>query len=299
MEKIIVTGGSGFIASHLAESLCLENEVVVIDRAAPEKGVLGGGVRFLKEDIRRAQPQAYAGAGAIYHFAADPIVQSSTSNPQQCFSDNVEGTFCVLEAARKSDVKHIIFASTSAVYGNAEMPTPESALPSPISNYAASKLAGEAFLRSYSSCYGIKATVVRYANIFGERSRHGVMHDFFMRLRADPSRLAILGDGKQRKSYLYIRDAVDATLLAAKSGGGQFDIYNIGSEESATVAEIASMIALEMGAHPAYSFAGGEAWKGDVPLMLLDISRIKALGFSQKTSFAQGVKKYVSWLKSL
>ena len=293
-----MTGGAGFIASHLTESLCQKSDVMVVDRAALPPGLFTGNVRFLREDIRRAQPRVYAGADAIYHFAADPVVQNSTANPQQCYSDNVEGTFCVLEAARKNDVKHIVFASTSAVYGKAKMPTPESALPSPISNYAASKLAGEAFLQSYSSCYGIKATIIRYANIFGERSRHGVMYDFFMKLGKNPTGLAILGDGKQEKSYLYINDAIAATLLAAERQNKLFDIFNVGSDESATVAEIAKMIAMEMGVQPAYSFAGGEAWKGDVPLMMLDTSKLKALGFSQKVRFASGLKNYVSWLKS-
>lgn len=294
-----MTGGAGFIASHLSESLCRKSDVVVVDKAALSSDLFRGNVRFLREDIRHAQPHVYAGADSIYHFAADPSVQHSFSSPSSCYSDNVEGTFCVLEAARKNDVKHVIFASTSAVYGNAKMPTLESALPSPVSNYAASKLAGEAFLQSYSSCYGIKATIIRYANIFGERSRHGVMYDFFMRLRASPSRLAILGDGKQEKSYLYISDAINATLLAAAAQTRPFDIFNVGSEESATVAEIAKMIANEMSVQPAYSFTGGEAWKGDVPLMMLDITKIKALGFSQKISFASGLKKYISWLKAL
>jgi len=297
MGKIAVTGGSGFIGSHLVGALLGKHEVLVVDKRKPD-GNGPAGAAFIQMDIRDDLGACFAGCDAIYHLAADPSVSGSSANPAGSFADNVVGTFNVLEAARKNDVGQVVFASTSAVYGNAKMPTKEDAPIAPASNYGASKAAGEAYIRAYSECYGIKASALRYANIFGEGSGHGVMHDFFRKLSANPARLEILGDGKQQKSFMYVKDAVFATVLVAGKQGGKFEAFNVGSENCVNVDELARLVASEMGLSPSFMHTGGQAWKGDVPMMLLDISKLKKLGFAPKYSFEQGLKNYVGWLKS-
>jgi len=297
--RSLVTGGAGFIGSHLAEALISGGDQVdVLDNFSAGHHEISG-ARTVRKDIRDYSIEDdFYSIDRVFHLAASPDVKASLSDPAGTYSNNVDGTFKVLEFMRKKDIGQMIFASTSAVYGNAGIPTPESEATAPISNYAASKLAGEAFISSYSACYGIKATVLRYANIFGERSTHGVMFDFYSKLKADPENLEIFGDGNQEKSYLYIKDCMDATILAADRQTRQFDIFNIGSEETVKVRRIAELMCSNLGISPKFAFTGTEAWKGDVKLMLLDISKIKALGFCPKFSFEQGLGNYLDFLKS-
>jgi UDP-glucose 4-epimerase len=185
---------------------------------------------------------------------------------------------------RENRVKRIVFTSTSTVYGEAnQIPTPESyGPPTPISFYGATKLACEALISAYCHTFGLRAVIFRLANVIGPRSTHGVIHDFLQKLRKDPDKLEILGDGRQRKSYLYINDCIDAMLLAARQDRKKgLDIYNIGSEDWITVKEIARILCKQAGLRPEFKFAGGRrGWKGDVPLMRLDIRRIKSLGWT-------------------
>jgi UDP-glucose 4-epimerase len=236
-------------------------------------------------------------ADVIFHYAAAPSVKESSEDPLHSFEQNVQGTINVLEAARRNDVSQLVFASTSTVYGEAEIPTPESAPLKPISNYGASKVACEMYMRSYSSLYGITAIVLRYANIFGPRTSHGVMYDFFCKLKQDPKKLEILGNGKQKKSYLYINDCIDATLTSLRTKR-QFDAFNIGSEEQVTVDRIAEVMSDELGLNPEFEYTGGKrGWKGDVPVMLLDVNKIKSLGWEPKVSTEDGIRRYVRWLE--
>ena len=214
--KIAVTGGAGFIGSHLADALLAEgHEVRIIDNGgsyAPKAA------KLIKLDINSPElKKHFEGCETVFHFAADPDVKGSAEKPEPSFRNNVLGTFNVLEACRNASVKNIVFASTSTVYGeNVPVPTPETTPCAPISNYAASKLAGEAYCQSYASTYGLRVTILRYANVFGERAARGVMRDFYLKLKKAPARLEILGDGNQEKSYIYIADAVAATLIAWK-----------------------------------------------------------------------------------
>jgi len=300
--RAVVTGGAGFIGSNLADRLLMEgHEVVVIDDL--ESGLkenVPAGASFAKKDITSDSllPE-FRGADAIFHFAADPAVRSSAKDPARSFSCNVGGTFRVLEACRKAGVKRFVFASTSTVYGDAAaIPTPEGCPCVPISNYAASKLACEAYASSYSHSYGIKSTVLRYANIFGNRSTHGVMFDFFQKLKKDRKRLEILGDGRQEKSYLHVSDCVSATMAAFNGQKAVYEIYNAGSAEKRAVADIARLVCQSLGVSPKLAYAGGErGWTGDVRVMLLDISKLRGLGWSAQTGFEQGVKSYMEWLK--
>lgn len=301
--KSIVTGGAGFIGSHLADSLIEKHgKVLVLDdfSAGSAKNLNKNAVLVKKDILGAGLEDAFADAETVFHFAADPNVRTSATNQKANFVLNVSGTFNVLEACRKADVKKIVFASTSAVYGNAKItPTPESCPTIPISNYAASKLAGEAYCSSYAHTYGIKATVLRLANIFGERSTHGVMFDFYKKMKSNQKKLQILGDGKQNKSYLHVSDCVSATLLAAEKQTKIFDIFNVGSEERHTVNEIAKLVSKEMSCEPKFEYSGGKTgWAGDVPEMLLDVKKLEKLGWNQKIRFGEGIKRYIKWLKS-
>ncbi|MFH1448288.1 MAG: GDP-mannose 4,6-dehydratase [Candidatus Micrarchaeota archaeon] len=238
----------------------------------------------------------------VFHLAADPLVRESAGRPILSFDINVRGTLNVLEAARKRDVASIVFSSTSAAYGDAKVfPTPEVHPAIPISNYAASKISAESYVASYASTYGTKATVLRYANIYGPRSHHGVMHDFYFKLKRNPDELVILGNGKQSKSYLFVTDCIEATISAHAKQRGTFNVFNVGSDRTMTVDEIAKDISSIMGLTPKYKYTGGKrGWVGDVNRMRLDVRKLKrATGWKPTVSMRVGIGEYVKWLSTL
>ncbi len=301
--KILVTGGAGFIGSHLVDSLISKKHgVAVLDSFInSKKENVPEGAKIVEHDIRNPPTlEIFKGCETVFHLAADPSVRDSAERGKENFKINVLGTFNVLEACRKADVRSFIFTSTSAVYGEAKVqPTHEDYPTFPISNYAAGKIAGEAYCSSFASTYGIKSTILRLANIFGERSTRGVMPDFYKKLKKNPEELEILGDGKQNKSYLYVSDCISAILTAFEKQTKIFDIFNVGSEEKHTVDEIASLIANEMDVNPKFEHTGGaKGWAGDVSDMLLDVKKLKSLGWKPQIAFEEGVKKYVRWLKA-
>ncbi len=301
--SVLVTGGAGFIGSHLADELVARGKEVVIldDLSAGKKENVNKKARLAIKNIVRGDINGiFNGVDTVFHLAADPLVKESAENPGNSFDINVVGTFRVLEACRKNDVEKIVFTSTSTVYGDAKtIPTPETALLEPISNYAASKLANEAFVSSYCHTYGMNGVSLRYANIFGPRGTHGVMKDFFIKLKKDGKKLEILGDGNQDKSYLFVDDCVKASLLASEKNSRAYDVFNVGSSEKVKVKRLAEMLCEELGVSPEFVFTGGRrGWVGDVPVMLLDTKKIRSLGWKEKTNFREGVKKYLAWLKT-
>jgi UDP-glucose 4-epimerase len=299
--KVLVTGGAGFIGSHLVDALSREgHSVVIVDNlTSGHARYVKSPALLIKKDMQDDLSRELSGTDAVFHLAADPDVRSSSSNPGKSFDLNVVGTFRLLESCRKADVKNIVFASTSTVYGEADViPTPEDYPCTPISNYGASKMACESYLSSYSASYGMKCTSLRLANIFGERSTHGVMYDFFHKLKKNPEALEILGDGKQDKSYLHVSDCITAILTAWKKQEKQYDVFNVGSMEKTTVDEIATLMCKEMAVSPKFEYTGTpRGWVGDVRLMLLDTSKLERLGWSPETNFRQGVTKYLDWLE--
>lgn len=301
--KTAVTGGAGFIGSHLTDALAAGgHDVLVIDNlSAGKKEQINKKAKFVQKDIKSDLTSDLGGIETVFHLAADPIVSASASNPKKTLDSNVVGTFSVLEACRKANVRHIVLASTSTVYGEAGViPTPETHPCAPISNYGASKLACEAYVSAYSGSYGIKGTSLRFANIFGERSTHGVMFDFFHKLKKDPKRLEILGDGKQDKSYLHVSDCVSAILVAWKKQKAQYDVFNIGSKDKITVNSLARLMCELMELEPEFVHTGGQkGWKGDVPIMLLDVKKLESIGWKQKVSFEEGVERYLRWLEQM
>jgi UDP-glucose 4-epimerase len=291
---VCITGGSGFIGANLARRLSKRNDdVVIIDKNSSKDG----SEKFVHCDLSQDFDTKIVACDTIFHFAASPSVKESMENPGEGLQNNVIATQNILEACRKQGVKKIVFASTSAVYGNADvMPTPENSELKPISVYGATKVACEALIRAYCETYGMDGIILRYANIYGPGSRHGIMYDFVKKLQRDRKHLEILGNGRQSKSYLYIDDAIDATLLAAEKKG--WNVFNIGSERQTTALEIASMIAEKMEIKNLRFVCGTDeaGWIGDIPRFLLDISKINALGWKEHTNIKDGIWKYVEWI---
>jgi len=305
LNRILVTGGAGFIGSHLVDRLIDEGYIVrVIDNLSSgdlkyiSKHLGNSNFEFIKGDLKNFNDavKSVKDIDTVFHFAANPEVKLSVTEPEVHFKENLYATFNLLEAARKAgSVKLFVFASSSTVYGDAKIiPTPETHEIRPISVYGASKAGCEALICSYAHLYGFKAVSLRYANIVGPRLRHGVIYDFIMKLKKNPEKLEILGDGTQRKSYLYITDTIDATLFAAQHIDGAYDVYNIGNEDWITVKEIADIVSEAMGLRPEYVFTGGtkdgRGWPGDVKFMRLSIEKIKKKGWSPKFSSREAVR---------
>lgn len=302
--KIVITGGAGFVGSHLAEALVRKGEVVVFDNfsSGRREFLEEVDVKIVRGDIRNLEEikKACKEVDVVYHFAADPDVRKSLEEPLENFEIDVLGTLNVLESSRLNDAKQVIFASSSVVYGNAEIPTPETAPIAPISNYGAAKAASEHYVSTYSQLYGIRGIVLRYANIIGPRLTHGVIYDFYQKLEKNPKELEILGDGNQEKSYLHVNDAVDATLFAVQKTQKDFDVFNVGSEEQITVKKIAHLIISKLGLEDVrYKYTGGKlGWSGDVPIMLLSIEKLKAIGWEPEFGIEESVLHTVDWLNS-
>ena len=301
--KAVVTGGAGFIGSHIVERLLeLGRDVIVLDNMSSggtgflERARDNPGFRLVETDLLKDDIDShFAGVDEVYHFAANPDVKIGNDDTRVHFDQNILVTYRVLEACRKTNVRKFVFASSSTVYGETDViPTPEMSRLEPISLYGASKLASESLVSSYAHNFGMKAYVFRFANVIGGRSRHGVIFDFIRKLQANPRKLEILGDGMQNKSYIHIDDCMDAMFFAVEKSQEVFQVFNIGSEDQTDVKTIAEIVSGELGFAPRFRFTGGDrGWKGDVPKMILDISKIKALGWSPKYASGEAVRKTV------
>ncbi len=291
-NKIIVTGGAGFIGSHIVDKLLSnDNEVTVIDNLSSgrmefiEKHLKNPKFKFIKLDILDIEKlkKAIRGADTIYHLAANPDVRLGAENTKIHLEQNIIATYNLLEAMRANKQQKIVFTSTSTVYGEASIiPTPENYGPLiPISLYGASKLACEALITSYCHTFDMKSWIFRFANIVGERSTHGIIVDFINKLKNNPNSLEILGDGQQRKSYLHVSDCVDTILFAVENSNEMANIFNIGSNDTINSTEIGEIVVSEMGLKDvAFSYTGGKrGWRGDVPRMLLSIEKLQKLGW--------------------
>ena len=291
-NKILVTGGAGFIGSHLVDHLIEKgNRVTVFDNLSSGKmGFIENHLEnpdftLIKGDLldQEAIEKACEGIDFVCHVAANPDVRLGASDTRVHLDQNILSTYNLLEAMRKNNTKKIAFTSTSTVYGEANiMPTPEDYGPLiPISLYGASKLACEAFITSYSHTFDMQAWIFRFANIVGPRSTHGITVDFIKKLWKNTSLLEILGDGKQEKSYLHVSECVDAILFLIENSKEKVNIFNIGSEDTISATDIGKVVIEEMGlSNVEFTYTGGNrGWKGDVPRMRLGIEKMKSLGW--------------------
>jgi len=300
-----VTGGAGFIASHLCEALTnLGQDVTILDnlssgtRSNIRRATSSGRVRLVVGDCKspRDVRKAVSKAKTVYHFAANPEVRLELASPSTCFRENVYATHVLLEALRRTNAGMIVFASTSTVYGDANtIPTPENYSPlEPISIYGASKLASEALITSYCHTYNKRAVILRLANIIGPRSKHGVINEFITKLRRNPERLEILGDGHQTKSYLQVEDCIDGILRACEAAREKVEVFNVGSDDQIEVARIAQILVDELKLKDVrFSFTGGvdggRGWVGDVKNMLLDTAKLKARGWKPRYNSEESI----------
>ena len=304
-KSILVTGGAGFIGSNLIENLIKENEITVIDDLSNSAGD-----RFVKEfenrdnfklitnDINRNGAFDSIGkVDLVVHFAANPEVNKGYENPDISFND-INGTKNVLKYLKEKEIKNMIFASSSVVYGEPEiMPVKENQGPyKPISAYGAYKLASEGMITAYSHYYGIKAGIFRFANVVGKNQTHGVILDFIKKLKANPKELTILGDGTQSKSYIHVSDCVSA-IMYINEKIDKTEIINLGNRGTTPVLKIADTVKEKMELKEVnYKISDskdGRGWKGDVKKIELDTSKAESLGWKNKYDSDEAVEKAV------
>ena len=307
-ERILITGGAGFIGSNVADRLLADgHEVIAYDNLSTGRwefladALNHPSFRLVEGDILDAEALGgvMEGVDAVVHFAANADVRFGLDHPERDLQQNTVGTFTVLEAMRGAGVGRILFSSTGSVYGEPEIfPTPEDCpFPSQTSLYGASKLAGEGLIQAYCEGYGFAGVITRFVSIMGERYTHGHLFDFVQALRDDPTRLTVLGDGKQRKSYLYIGDCVNAVVgLLDRHRDGGCHPYNLGTDEVTVVDRSVEVICTHMGISPQITHTGGErGWVGDSPLIHLDCAKLRATGWAPELTIEQAVQRTLSW----
>jgi UDP-glucose 4-epimerase len=307
--RYFITGAAGFIGSNLADRLLRDGHTVV-----GYDNLSTGQDRFLADAGRSPQftlvrgdildaaalQAAMTGSDVVFHLAANADVRFGTHHPSRDLEQNTIGTFRVLDAMRTLGIKHIAFSSTGSVYGEPNVfPTPEDApFPVQTSLYAAAKVAGEGLIQAFCEGFGMQAWIFRFVSILGDRYSHGHVFDFYKSLRADPTKLHILGNGKQRKSYLHVHDCIDAMLLAMARATAKVNIFNLGTDEYVEVNDSVGYICEALGIQPQRSYAGGErGWVGDSPFILLACDRIRALGWKPKLTIRDGILNTLAYLK--
>lgn len=307
MKRALVTGGFGFIGSHLVDRLLEDDwEVVVLDNLLtghrsnlshrkndPRLQVRVGDIRNPKTISK-----ASMGCDAVFHFAAHALMRVSLGNPTADLDYNLSGTLNVLQSATTNAVPDFVFASTSALYGEAEItPTPEDYSGIQTSFYGAAKLSGEAFASAYVQFVPMKFWAFRFGTVLGERCRRGAIWDFEHKLMENPAELKILGDGRQGKDYLFVKDCIDGIMLGYEKGSEHVNIFNLGLEKRTSVDELADIVIEEMGlANVKKRYTGGtRGWIGDNPVVHLSIEKIKRLGWRPKMSPADAIRLTAKW----
>jgi UDP-glucose 4-epimerase len=308
--KMLVTGGAGFIGSHLVDRLVDEGyKVRVVDNLSSgrtenlRRHIDSNAIELLIGDLKDPQTalRSVENVDTVFHFAANPEVRVSSIDPETHFNENIVATFNLLEAMRKKNVREIVFASSSSVYGESnDIPVDENAPIKPVSVYGASKASCETLIHAYSKLYRIKAVILRYANVVGPRLRHGVIWDLINKLIKNPRELEILGDGRQIRSYIYIDDAIEATIIAWRETDADYEVYNIGNEDWITVDEVADHIIEVVGLNNVNKIykplLHGIGWPGDVKRIALKIGKIKRLGFKPAMNSREAVRTTVRML---
>jgi UDP-glucose 4-epimerase len=305
-----VTGGAGFIGSSLVDRLLIDGHTVVAydNFSTGQRDFLSGAqthpaFRLVEGDTLDlpALTAAMAGCDVVFHLAANADVRFGTEHPRRDLEQNTIATFHVLEAMRANGITRIAFSSTGSVYGEAHVfPTPEDApFPVQTSLYGASKLAGEGLIAAYGAGFGFEGCIFRFVSILGERYTHGHVFDFYRSLRTDPTRLRVLGNGQQRKSYLYIGDCLDAMLLAMQKTRRRIEIYNLGTNEYCQVNDSIGWICERLGIEPVRDYTGGDrGWIGDNPFIFLDTAKVRALGWTPTLTIREGIVRTLEYLQA-
>ena len=307
MNRALVTGGLGFIGSHLVDRLLEDGwHVVVLDslltgrrsnlahqKANPRLELVEGDVRDLEAVSRCSK-----GCDAVFHLAAHALMRVSVQDHRADLEHNIVGTLNVLESMVANGVPDFVFASTSALYGEAEVtPTPETYSGIQTSLYGAAKLAGEGYATAFAEFSPIKVWAYRFGTVLGERCRRGAIWDFTHKLMKDPSKLEILGNGKQSKDYMFVKDCVDGIMLGHEKSSDRANIFNLGLQEQTTVNQLADMVIKEMGLSKVKkTYTGGaRGWVGDNPVVYLSTKKIKALGWKPKKSPSEAIRLTAKW----
>jgi UDP-glucose 4-epimerase len=307
--KAFVTGAAGFIGSSLVDRLLLAgHEVTGFDnfstgfRQFLMSAFPSPRFRMVEGDLLDAEAvgRAVAGADFVFHLAANADVRFGPDHPRKDLEQNTIATSNVLEAMRASGVRRIAFSSTGSVYGEPEVfPTPETPpFPVQTSLYAASKLAAEGLIAAYAAAYGFQTWIFRFVSILGERYTHGHVFDFYQQLLAHPDHLNVLGNGHQRKSYLYVQDCLNAILLAVEHCNAPVTILNLGADEYCEVNDSIGWICGHLGLSPQLNYAGGErGWVGDSPFIFLDCTRMRALGWQPELTIREGIIRTLQFMQ--
>lgn len=305
-----VTGGAGFIGSNMTDRLLQNgNEVTVYDNLSTgQENFLIDAKKSSKFNIVKADlldleklSQSMNGCDFVIHFAANADVRFGTEHPRKDLEQNTIATFNVLEAMRKNDIKKIAFSSTGSVYGEAKViPTPEDAqFPVQTSLYGASKVACEGLIQAYCEGFGFQGWIFRFVSILGERYTHGHVFDFYKKLLDNPEELSVLGNGHQKKSYLYIQDCIDAILFAFEKSNDRVNIFNLGTNEYCEVNNSIGWISDNLGLKPELKYSGGErGWIGDNPFIFLDTKKVNNLGWKPKLTIREAIIKTLEYLKN-
>jgi len=308
--RVFVTGAAGFIGSHMVDRLLAAGHSVVgfDNMSTGQRRFLAGALghpqfSFHQADLldRTSLAQAMEGAELVVHFAANADVRFGTEHPRKDLDQNTIATWNVLESMREQGSKRIVFSSTGSVYGEPDIfPTPETC-PFPIqtSLYGASKLAAEGLIQAYCEGFGLQAYIFRFVSILGERYSHGHVFDFYQQLAEHPEHLHVLGNGHQRKSYLYVQDCIDGILAAIERANDKVNIFNLGTDEYCEVNDSIGWICEHLGLRPKFTYSGGErGWVGDSPFILLDCSRIRALGWRPRLTIKQAVLATIEYVSA-
>jgi UDP-glucose 4-epimerase len=306
-KKVAVTGAAGFIGSHVVDDLLAQGaEVLAIDNmrtgqpAVVEEHKKRRNYRFLKLDVLdKSLSASLKGVDFVFHLAANADIRGGMKNTSIDMEQNTLATCNVLEALRQNDIKGLAFSSSAAVYGTQKVfPTQEDAPKTQTSLYGASKLSAEAFIEAYSEYYGIGASMYRFVSVVGERYPHGVVIDFYRKLIKNPHELEILGDGKQKKSFMYVKDSVAGLMVGAAATKKGSSVFNLGQNYTIAVDEVARIVTQEMGLKDvAYQHTGGEiGWVGDQPVVLLSTRKIESIGWKPKTGIEDGLRKTIRYL---
>ncbi|MFZ4850377.1 MAG: NAD-dependent epimerase/dehydratase family protein [Caldilinea sp.] len=308
--KSFVTGAAGFIGSNLVDRLLAEGHIVV----AYDK-FLTGQEKFLEQAHQSSNFKlvrgdtldlehliaTMRGSDFVFHLAANADVRFGTHHPGKDLEQNTIATYHVLEAMRANQVRRIAFSSTGSIYGEPSLfPTPEDA-PFPIqtSLYGASKLAGEGLIQAYCEGFGFQGYIFRFVSILGERYTHGHVFDFYRSLRSNPAELRVLGNGRQRKSYLYVQDCIDAIFIAIERATDNVNIFNLGADEYCEVNDSIGWITSHLGLTPRLNYTGGErGWIGDSPFIFLDARKIRSLGWQPRLTIREGVLRTLDYLQA-